>query len=225
MCVCVCHCVSWGAFDPIKTSNLDGWKSLHTSLSLRSFAFLLLPIYIWLPSAVGDFPLRSTVWTEPTLREGHVLTIGFVKFGLRFLHRLARQTIRLRLRLCKSFSLLTWLMFYFKVKQQQTSFPQSEGFWIARHSSLACLAFYMRATKCFQTHLSNSNFILKDFFRFWFDSKLICLRYLFSWAEYIHTHSLFSGKKKHSSLQRLQCNTAQGFIFQQCNTMVTEGYI
>ena len=128
VCVCVCHCESRGAFDPIKTSNLDGWKSLHTFLFLRSFAFLLLLIYIWLHSAVGDLQLSSTMWTEPTRREGNVLTIGFVKFGLRFLHRLARQTIRLRLRLCKSFSLLTWLMFYFKVKQQQTSFHRAGAF-------------------------------------------------------------------------------------------------
>lgn len=71
------------------------------------FAFLLFPIYIWLHSAVGDSQPSFAMWTEPTLREGNVLTIGFVKFGLRFLHRLARQTIRLRLRLCKSFSLLT----------------------------------------------------------------------------------------------------------------------
>ncbi len=116
------------AFDPIKTSNLDGWMSYICVPFLCFFAFLLFPIYIWLHSAVADLQLSFTTWTEPKLQDGNVLTIGFVKFGLWFLHRLAQQTIRLRLCLCKSFSLLTWLMFYFKLKQQQTSFHRARAF-------------------------------------------------------------------------------------------------
>lgn len=54
MCVRACRCVSQGAFDPIKTSNLDGWKSLHIYfLFLHSFAFILLSICTWLHSTVG----------------------------------------------------------------------------------------------------------------------------------------------------------------------------
>lgn len=48
VCVCVCYCVSLGAFDPIKTSNLDGRKSLHTFsspfLCLSSVPYLHLAL-------------------------------------------------------------------------------------------------------------------------------------------------------------------------------------
>lgn len=140
-------------------------------LSLHSFAFILLSIYIWLHSTVGDLQLSFTMWTEPTLREGNVLTIGFVKFGLRFLHRLARQTIRLRLRSCKSFSLLVWLMFYFKVKQQQTSFHSARAFEEhAIHHWHAWPFTWVPQTvweqKSFQTQLLNRHFMT---FCFWFD--------------------------------------------------------
>lgn len=152
------------------------------SLLLFPFAF-----HSDVPFVFGFLPLLETrgpsraAWTEPTLREGNVLTIGFVKFGLRFLYSLARQTIRLRLCLCKSLSLLVWWMFYFKVKQQQTSLRRSEGFWMACHSSLACLAFLRECRKqsenwkCFQTQLSNGHFVINRLFLgeggFWFGSK------------------------------------------------------
>lgn len=66
--------------------------------------------------------------TEPALQEGNVLTIGFVKFGLRFPHRLAQQTIRLRLRLYKSFSLPHMIDVLFQSKATTNKFPQSKGF-------------------------------------------------------------------------------------------------
>lgn len=162
---------------------------------LRFLAFLLLPphpayrqpsphhIYIWLRSSAGD--------SQPSVCDGGASQrhekemfwqLALSNSVLRFLHRPARQTIRLRLRLCKSFSLPTWLMFYFKVEQQQTSPHKAAAFWIACHSSLACLAFYTSATnrrrngEMFSDSVITQAFFLVCLFvwktsRLWFDSN------------------------------------------------------